>query len=188
MSTVLSHKLPGNISPLLRDNHHKSSLAMGRWTQYDEDSYRLPAGMVRVGYDADTGKYQFRDRDGSLWDGPLGSEYGTMVPGACRIDGSSSQRGLAPERFLQPAIAHCSTHQEVTRRTSGTTVRPRKSQGPARMKVPRQASDGPLSAIMFGRFRSSCGRGWKRHISRQMLCKSGQDRQYLTKHHSLRLQ
>ncbi|KAI0351310.1 hypothetical protein OH77DRAFT_1429843 [Trametes cingulata] len=51
---------------------------MGRWTQYDEDSYRLPAGMVRIGYDADTGQYRFRDRDGSVWDGPSGSEYGPM--------------------------------------------------------------------------------------------------------------
>ncbi|KAI1786808.1 hypothetical protein LXA43DRAFT_1064806 [Ganoderma leucocontextum] len=51
---------------------------MGRWTQYDEDSSRLPEGMKRVGYDSDTGKYYFRDRDGSLWEGPEGAEYGQM--------------------------------------------------------------------------------------------------------------
>ncbi|KAI9067166.1 carbohydrate-binding module family 50 protein [Trametes sanguinea] len=51
---------------------------MGRWTQYDEDSTRLPAGMTRVGYDSDTGRYCFRDRDGSLWEGPEGAEYGEM--------------------------------------------------------------------------------------------------------------
>ncbi|KAM5539853.1 hypothetical protein V8D89_006356 [Ganoderma adspersum] len=51
---------------------------MGRWTQYDEDSYRLPEGMKRVGYDSDSGKYYFRDQDGSLWEGPEGAEYGEM--------------------------------------------------------------------------------------------------------------
>ncbi|EMD32593.1 carbohydrate-binding module family 50 protein [Gelatoporia subvermispora B] len=51
---------------------------MGRWTQYDEDDYRLPEGMKRVGYDADTGKYHFRDQDGTLWEGPEGASYGEM--------------------------------------------------------------------------------------------------------------
>ncbi|KAH9854421.1 hypothetical protein C2E23DRAFT_818674 [Lenzites betulinus] len=51
---------------------------MGRWTQYDEDSHRLPEGMKRVGYDSDTGRYQFRDADGSLWEGPQGAEFGEM--------------------------------------------------------------------------------------------------------------
>ncbi|ESK95691.1 carbohydrate-binding module family 50 protein [Moniliophthora roreri MCA 2997] len=32
---------------------------MGRWTQYDEDEYRLPPGVKRTGYDADTGVYFF---------------------------------------------------------------------------------------------------------------------------------
>ncbi|KAL6307803.1 hypothetical protein BKA93DRAFT_726919 [Sparassis latifolia] len=51
---------------------------MGRWTQYDEDDYRLPEGMKRVGYDADSGKYYFRDQDGTLWEGAEGAEYGEM--------------------------------------------------------------------------------------------------------------
>ncbi|KAH9885404.1 hypothetical protein C8Q73DRAFT_717709 [Cubamyces lactineus] len=51
---------------------------MGRWTQYDEDSYRLPEGMKRVGYDSDTGRYYYRDRDGSLWEGPEGAQYGEL--------------------------------------------------------------------------------------------------------------
>ncbi|KAI0370075.1 hypothetical protein BV20DRAFT_967084 [Pilatotrama ljubarskyi] len=51
---------------------------MGRWTQYDEDSYRLPEGMKRVGYDSDTGRYQFRDQGGSLWEGPEGAQFGEM--------------------------------------------------------------------------------------------------------------
>jgi len=52
---------------------------MGRWTQYDEDDYRLPEGMERIGYDADTTRYYFRDRDGSVWQGLEGAEYGEMT-------------------------------------------------------------------------------------------------------------
>jgi hypothetical protein len=37
--------------------------------------------MKRIGYDADTSRYIFRDRDGSLWQGPEGSEYGEMNRG-----------------------------------------------------------------------------------------------------------
>ncbi|KAF8830483.1 hypothetical protein HHX47_DHR2001154 [Lentinula edodes] len=55
---------------------------MSRWTQYDEDSYRLPEGMERIGYDSDSGKYIFRDRDGSVWQGPEGAEYGEMTRGS----------------------------------------------------------------------------------------------------------
>ncbi|KAF9487491.1 hypothetical protein BDN71DRAFT_1404682 [Pleurotus eryngii] len=52
---------------------------MGRWTQYDEDEYRLPAGMKRVGYDADTGRYQYRDAAGHLYEGPEGSQFGELT-------------------------------------------------------------------------------------------------------------
>ncbi|KAJ3513239.1 hypothetical protein NLJ89_g3061 [Agrocybe chaxingu] len=52
---------------------------MGRWTQYDEDDYRLPEGMKRIGYDADTGRYYFRDADGSVWQGAEGVEFGEMT-------------------------------------------------------------------------------------------------------------
>ena len=38
--------------------------------------------MRRVGYDADEGKYYFRDRDGSLWEGAEGVEFGEMKRGA----------------------------------------------------------------------------------------------------------
>ncbi|KAJ7242048.1 hypothetical protein C8J57DRAFT_1477568 [Mycena rebaudengoi] len=49
---------------------------MGRWTQFEEDSYRLPEGMKRVAYDADTARYTFRDRDGRVYVGPSGEDYG----------------------------------------------------------------------------------------------------------------
>ncbi len=47
-----------------------------------KDSYRLPEGMERIGYDSDTGRYTFRDSDGSIWEGPQGAEYGEMTRGA----------------------------------------------------------------------------------------------------------
>ncbi|KAL7284971.1 hypothetical protein ACG7TL_000060 [Trametes sanguinea] len=50
-------------------------------TNPPQDSSRLPEGMKRVGYDSDTGRYYFRDRDGSLWEGPQGAEYGEMRRG-----------------------------------------------------------------------------------------------------------
>jgi len=51
---------------------------MGRWTQYDEDDYRLPEGMKRIGYDSDTSQYYFHDMDGSIWAGSKGAEFGEM--------------------------------------------------------------------------------------------------------------
>lgn len=38
-----------------------------RYTHYDSDAYRLPEGMRRVGYDADTQQYTFRDSQVCLW-------------------------------------------------------------------------------------------------------------------------
>ncbi|KAG1783449.1 hypothetical protein EV702DRAFT_934688, partial [Suillus placidus] len=52
---------------------------MGRWTQYDEDDYRLPEGVKRVGYDADSGRYYFCDRAGLVYKGPEGSEFGELT-------------------------------------------------------------------------------------------------------------
>jgi hypothetical protein len=34
--------------------------------------------MKRVGYDADTQVYTYRDQDGSLWEGPAGQRYGVL--------------------------------------------------------------------------------------------------------------
>jgi len=52
---------------------------MGRWSQFDEDAYRLPEGMRRVGYDFDSGRHRFRDRDGVLYEGPQGAKFGVMT-------------------------------------------------------------------------------------------------------------
>lgn len=51
-----------------------------KWTAKDEDPARLPEGMKRVGYDADTSRYTFKDRKGTLYVGESGSEYGHLKP------------------------------------------------------------------------------------------------------------
>jgi hypothetical protein len=61
---------------------------MGRWSRYDTDEERLPEGMQRVGYDADTQVYTYRDADGTFWEGPPGSQYGLLT----RVSGSGSSR------------------------------------------------------------------------------------------------
>jgi hypothetical protein len=37
--------------------------------------------MKRVGYDADSGKYFFRDQEGHLWEGQEGARFGEMTRG-----------------------------------------------------------------------------------------------------------
>lgn len=37
--------------------------------------------MTRVGYDADSGKYFFRDKEGHLWEGQEGAQFGEMTRG-----------------------------------------------------------------------------------------------------------
>lgn len=46
---------------------------------YDDDDDRLPHGMVRCGYDADTETYFFWDTGGGgVWEGTRGTYYGLM--------------------------------------------------------------------------------------------------------------
>lgn len=78
---------------------------MGRWTQYDEvclyvslvtfthstmnlqDDYRLPEGMKRVGYDADTQRYTFQ-KSNQIWLGEPGAEYGGTLSHAGTASGA----------------------------------------------------------------------------------------------------
>ncbi|KAF5385683.1 hypothetical protein D9757_005532 [Collybiopsis confluens] len=62
---------------------------MGRWTQYDEDDYRLPAGFKRVAYDADTGQYAYQDSGGNEWVGAPYAQYGSLRPTGGTISPSS---------------------------------------------------------------------------------------------------
>lgn len=52
---------------------------MSRFSRYDTDEERLPEGMTRVGYDADTQVYTFQDADGSYWESAPGCEYGQLT-------------------------------------------------------------------------------------------------------------
>jgi hypothetical protein len=45
-----------------------------------QDSYRLPDGFVRVGYDADTQSYIYQDSRGVSWEGGPGERYGSLRP------------------------------------------------------------------------------------------------------------
>ncbi|KAF2674081.1 hypothetical protein BT63DRAFT_473858 [Microthyrium microscopicum] len=57
---------------------------MGRWADRESDSERLPEGMRRVGYDADTQTYTFQDEEGNFYEGAPGARYGTLYPTGTR--------------------------------------------------------------------------------------------------------
>ncbi|ESK90468.1 carbohydrate-binding module family 50 protein [Moniliophthora roreri MCA 2997] len=52
---------------------------MSNWSQFDEDAYRLPEGFKRIGYDSDTGRYLFEDREGHKYRSEPYSEFGTLT-------------------------------------------------------------------------------------------------------------
>ncbi|KAI1781341.1 carbohydrate-binding module family 50 protein [Hypoxylon cercidicola] len=72
---------------------------MSRWSQYDTDDERLPDGMQRIGYDADTQTYSFRDADGSLWESAPGNQYGQLhrVSSTLRDDATESPHVASDE-------------------------------------------------------------------------------------------
>ncbi|KAK0611439.1 hypothetical protein B0T14DRAFT_500537 [Immersiella caudata] len=51
---------------------------MGRWAHLDSDEERLPEGMRRVAYDADTQTYTYEDSQGVKWEGVPGARYGRL--------------------------------------------------------------------------------------------------------------
>ncbi|KAG4424559.1 hypothetical protein IFR04_002269 [Cadophora malorum] len=53
---------------------------MPRYSQLDSDEEHLPEGMQRVGYDADSRTYTYRDEQGSFWEGEPGARYGVLRP------------------------------------------------------------------------------------------------------------
>ncbi|OLN96977.1 hypothetical protein CCHL11_07443 [Colletotrichum chlorophyti] len=70
---------------------------MSRFSHYDTDEERLPEGMQRVGYDADTGVYTYRDSDGSYWEGAPGNQDGALT----RVsDGSGPSGPVEAEPFI----------------------------------------------------------------------------------------
>lgn len=63
---------------------------MSRYHDYeDQDSYRLPEGFERIGYDADTQTYTYRGPDGTIHTGAPGAHYGLLVPASSLTDAES---------------------------------------------------------------------------------------------------
>ncbi|KZZ91408.1 peptidoglycan-binding LysM [Moelleriella libera RCEF 2490] len=71
---------------------------MTRYSHYDTDAERLPDGMRRIGYDADTQVYTFQDSDGSYWESAPGCEYGQLT----RAGADAEDRPSDTEPFLMP--------------------------------------------------------------------------------------
>jgi hypothetical protein len=63
----------------------------------EQDSTRLPEGMKRIGYDADTARYTFCDQHGNIYLGPPHEEYGllTAVAKSSRPSSSTDDRPQA---------------------------------------------------------------------------------------------
>ncbi|KAJ7242031.1 hypothetical protein C8J57DRAFT_1368167 [Mycena rebaudengoi] len=95
---------------------------MGRWTQYDEDSYRLPEGMKRIGYDADTGQYLFEDNTGT-YKGLPGSYYGHMYPADApeppqRIPVAQARSPSVEPRLPSPEVESSTRLRKAMRRAT----------------------------------------------------------------------
>ena len=60
----------------------------------------MPEGMKRIGYDADSGRYYFRDSDGTLWKGAEGVEFGEMTRGIWAALHLSSHSNSSPSSKL----------------------------------------------------------------------------------------
>jgi len=57
----------------------------------DDDAGRLPAGLKRVGYDADTETYTYESPEGKLYRGAPGNRYGRLVPDSEPVDNDLGQ-------------------------------------------------------------------------------------------------
>ncbi|KAJ7846046.1 hypothetical protein B0H14DRAFT_2773213 [Mycena olivaceomarginata] len=94
---------------------------MGRWTQEEEDSSRLPEGVKRIGYDADTARYKFCDREGNLYLGPPHEHYGQLT-----VVGKTSHPATPaddrPNAFASPSDSRPELSVEVPVRGQGTVT------------------------------------------------------------------
>ncbi|KAF7969136.1 hypothetical protein HWV62_28262 [Athelia sp. TMB] len=83
---------------------------MGRWTQYDEDAYRLPEGFTRTGYDADSQTYFFTDtKTGKQYHSGPRQRFGVLAP-------TSSDSSNSQERMFAPSRA-----RTIQRKFDGST-------------------------------------------------------------------
>ena len=86
---------------------------MGRFTDMDDDEHRLPEGMQRIGYDADTQRYTFRDANGNLFESEPGSRYGELSPAGFETPQSTSY--TPPEDIEERNHAVDRNHREAMR-------------------------------------------------------------------------
>ncbi|KAF7353714.1 hypothetical protein MVEN_01056500 [Mycena venus] len=128
---------------------------MGRWTQYDEDAYRLPEGMVRTGYDADTGCYTFKERGGGTYTGLPGSQYGPMYPlgtdvgpKRIRVVTEPNWSGEEPKarRLTLPSVDVSGAFRSLRR--SLTAVRRRRDESPGSDDEEPVMVERPLSPLL----------------------------------------
>lgn len=62
------------------------------WKPKMQDSARLPEGMRRVGYDADSRQYTFLDEKGALYQSDPGNRYGVLRPTGTHAERAEKQR------------------------------------------------------------------------------------------------
>ncbi|ORY06152.1 hypothetical protein BCR34DRAFT_571551 [Clohesyomyces aquaticus] len=82
---------------------------MGRWADRDGDAERLPEGMQRIGYDADTQTYTYQDAEGRIWEGDEGNRYGQLHP--------------AGQRRPSATPSEIAVHNEELKRSNRESVR-----------------------------------------------------------------
>ncbi|KAJ6601024.1 hypothetical protein DFH09DRAFT_900466 [Mycena vulgaris] len=92
---------------------------MGRWTQHDEDSTRLPEGMERIGYDTDTGRYYFRDQAGAVWQGAEGAEFSQMTRVSDGAGANASSSSYPQEEDIEAAPRRSDGYQALATDTNG---------------------------------------------------------------------
>ncbi|KAF5020659.1 hypothetical protein F66182_7315 [Fusarium sp. NRRL 66182] len=79
---------------------------MSRFSRYDTDEERLPEGMERVGYDADSQVYTFRDADGSYWESAPGNQYGHLTKvGESYPDAQDTEPFLVSDQQRRPSMS-----------------------------------------------------------------------------------
>ncbi|KAJ7827184.1 hypothetical protein B0H13DRAFT_311433 [Mycena leptocephala] len=96
---------------------------MGRWTQFDEDSTRLPEGMERIGYDSDTGRYYFRDASGSVWQGAQGAEFSEMTRVSEGAGANTSSSSYPPDEDVEAAPRRSDGYQALPTDTNGRIIK-----------------------------------------------------------------
>ncbi len=71
---------------------------------FGQDLFRLPEGVKRIGYDADTMCYTFIDKHGKLYWSAPGEEYGTLtlVAFSASTDRPEAFSGSSPLSFSLP--------------------------------------------------------------------------------------